>query len=242
MLPTIEQLLVLQDRDRKIQSSQAELAAIEPQRQASQARLTDHRQAHETVRLKLRHLEAERKKLETEAQSLQEKIAKYSLQQFQTKKNDEYRALTHEIEFCHSEIVKLEDQQLAIMEEAETTQAAAHKAAQAEDNEQRETDRQLQALAEREANLNQHLASLTEGRVAIAAVVPADLLLRYERLRRSKGDRVIASVEHSACGGCHMKLPAHIVLACRAEQELTSCPNCGRILFYTNDMDLSIAE
>ncbi len=38
---------------------------------------------------------------------------------------------------------------------------------------------------------------------------------RYERLFKSKGENVVVGVEHSACGGCHMKLPAQIVTSCR---------------------------
>jgi len=48
-------------------------------------------------------------------------------------------------------------------------------------------------------------------------------------------------VEHSSCGGCHMKLPTQIVTTCRAqsESEIVTCPNCGRILYYDRDMILT---
>ena len=68
------------------------------------------------------------------------------------------------------------------------------------------------------------------------------LLPRYERLRKSKGNRVVVCVEHSVCGGCHMKLPAQIVVGCQADQEVMLCPNCGRVLYYTEGMDLAVAD
>ena len=46
-------------------------------------------------------------------------IEKYSLQQFQTKKNEEYRALANEIENCRKAIIKIEDQEIELMEQAE---------------------------------------------------------------------------------------------------------------------------
>jgi len=49
-------------------------------------------------------------------------------------------------------------------------------------------------------------------------------------------------VHHGVCGGCHMKLPAQILVMCQAHQELVSCTNCGRILYYTRDMALAGEE
>jgi predicted nucleic acid-binding Zn-ribbon protein len=39
-----------------------------------------------------------------------------------------------------------------------------------------------------------------------------------------------------------MKLPAQILVACQAHQELVTCTNCGRILYHTRDMALATAE
>ena len=65
---------------------------------------------------------------------------------------------------------------------------------------------------------------------------------RYERLVRSKGENVVVGVQHGVCGGCHMRLPAQVLVTCQAQLELVACTNCGRILYYTPDMDLAVAE
>ena len=65
---------------------------------------------------------------------------------------------------------------------------------------------------------------------------------RYERLVKSKGDNVVVGVQHGVCGGCHMRLPAQILVTCQAQQELVGCINCGRILYYTRDMDLAVVD
>src|SRR5262245_23676110 len=106
MLPVIEKLLVLQDRDRKIMTLQDELARIGPERQALQAKLAARQSDLEAAKHQVKHLESERKKLELEVDAKKQLIEKYSLQQFQTKKNEEYRALSHEIELCKQAIVK----------------------------------------------------------------------------------------------------------------------------------------
>ena len=39
-----------------------------------------------------------------------------------------------------------------------------------------------------------------------------------------------------------MKLPPQLLVMCQAEKELVCCSNCGRILYYTPDMDLAVTE
>jgi len=103
-------------------------------------------------------------------------------------------------------------------------------------------DKQLADLAVREENLKKELAALEADRDQLAAAVQQDVLPRYERLRRSKGENVVVGVAHGVCGGCHMKLPVQIIVSCQGHQDIVSCPNCGRILYYTREMSLAVAE
>src|ERR1041385_4751465 len=119
MLSVIENLLVLQDRDRKIQRLEAELNNIGPERAFLQEKAKAAQSGHEASKNKSKQIESDRKNLELEVDAKKKLIEKYSLQQFQTKKNEEYRALAHEIETCKQAIFQIEDQQLELMEKAE---------------------------------------------------------------------------------------------------------------------------
>ena len=242
MLNAVEKLVILQERDRQIAQLRAELDQIPPQRAALNSRLNFAQASLDTAKHRTKQIEADRKKFELEAETRKQQIEKYALQQFQTKRNEEYRALSHEIDGCKAEIVKLEDRQLELMEEADQVQKTLLAARHQTEEQKRDADRLLAELATREQNLEQQCDQLDQGRSALAAEVEAGLLDRYERLRRTKGERVIVGVEHGACGGCHVSLPAQTIIACRARQEITQCPNCGRILFYTRDMDMARAE
>jgi uncharacterized protein len=243
MLEVIEKLLILQDRDRKIARVKAELTTVDPQRARLHAQLTDTQSALETAKQKLMHLESERKRLELEVEAKKQQIERYSIQQFQTKKNDEYRALSNEIETCKGVIVTLEDQQLDLMEKAEVVQEQATSAARSAAETKRMVETQLAALAEREQALQKELADLESGYEQLQdAVGDQSVLARYKRLRKQKGERTVVGIEHSVCGGCHMKLPTQVVISCQGGQEIISCPNCGRILYYTPHMDLAVAD
>ena len=81
-----------------------------------------------------------------------------------------------------------------------------------------------------------------EAHPADARAIDDSARARYERLLKHRGENVVVGVEHGVCGGCHMKLPTQVLVSCQAEQGIVTCINCGRILYYTRDMDLVGAE
>jgi predicted nucleic acid-binding Zn-ribbon protein len=242
MLEVIEKLLVLQDRDRRIRRVAAELAAVAPQRQALQDKAAGARAALERARQQAKEIETRRNHLELEIETKKGLIAKYSQQQFQTRKNDEYQALTHEIEMCKEAITRIEDQEIELMEQAETAAKAVTAAEQVLKEAQAVVDAEVGQLDDRGKNLQKELGELQSNRGELAAAVGEGALNRYERIMKTRGDNVIVGIEHGVCGGCHMKIPAQVIVHCRAQQELTTCTNCGRILYYTRDMILAGAE
>ena len=242
MLETIEKLLILQERDRRLQRLRGELVQIEPERQALRAKAADAQKALENAKEKVKQLESDRKNLELEVEAKKQLIAKYSLQQFQTRKNEEYRALAHEIELCKDEIVKIEDRELELMEQAEAAQKDVVRRTQASGEVRKMVEDQTTQLGSREQALKKELAELETNREELATAAGDIARARYERLVRSKGENVVVGVQHGVCGGCHMRLPPQLLVSCQAQQELITCSNCGRILYYSGDMDLAVAE
>jgi uncharacterized protein len=242
MFEAIEKLLVLQDRDRSILQLRDELARIGPQREMLNARAAGAQTTLDAAKTRAKQLESDRKKLELEVESKKQQIEKYSLQQFQTKKNEEYRALAHEIELCKQAIVKLDDQQIELMEKAEAVQKDVQAANQASGEARKVAEGQIADLGKREENLKKELADLESNRAELLAAVDASTASRYERLLKNKGATVVVGVQHGVCGGCHMKLPAQTLVTCQAQAEIVTCINCGRILYYTRDMDLAVVD
>lgn len=242
MQQIIEKLLVLQERDRRILRTREQLARIEPERQLFQSRAAASQAGLESAKQKVKQAETDRKKLELEVDSKKVQIEKYALQQFQTKKNEEYRALAHEIQTCKDAITQLEDQQLELMEKIELFQKENAAAARAAEESRKITESQLKEFAAGEQGLRAELASLESNRDELTAEVDERALRQYERLLRSKGDNIVVGIEHGVCGGCHMKFPVQLIVTCQAAREMVTCPNCGRILYYTPDMDLAVAE
>jgi len=242
MLEAIEKLIILQDRDRKLIRLREELAHIPAERQQLQAKAASTQANLDTAKQKGKQIESDRKKLELDVDAKKQLIEKYSLQQFQTKKNEEYKALAHEIEMCKEAIFKLEDQQLELMEQAEHAQKEVAAATQRTTEAKKTIDSRLSDIAAREENLKKELANLETNREELADAVDEGTRSRYERLLKHKGSNVVVGIQHGVCGGCHMQLSRSTIVTCQAEQEIVTCTNCGRILYYTRDMDLAVAE
>jgi predicted nucleic acid-binding Zn-ribbon protein len=242
MLETIEKLLILQDRDRKIHRVQGELAHIPPERETLKAKAAATQSQLDAAKTRVKQIETERKRLELDVETKKTQIERYANQQLQTRKNEEYRALAHEIDGCKADIMKIEDGEIELMEQAEAAQKEVIRSTTEANAAKKLVEDQIAQLNQREENLKKELAELQNGRAELAAAVDETARNRYERLMKSKGDNVVVGVNHGVCGGCHMKLPAQSLVSCKSEKELVACVSCGRILYYTRDMELASAE
>ncbi|MGH8021206.1 MAG: zinc ribbon domain-containing protein [Opitutaceae bacterium] len=126
MLPDgLQALMVLQDRDLKKSQLEKVLAGIPRERAAVETRVASHREAIETAKKTVTEHELKRKELESLLRSLEEQIQRYRNQQLQVKKNDEYQALTHEIELTGGRIGDVEEKEIELLYELDTARADA---------------------------------------------------------------------------------------------------------------------
>ena len=88
LAPVLEKLLILQDRDAKRLSLEAQLKAVPRDIAAVEQKIGAEKGAIETARVELRELESSKKMIETEIGSAEGKLAKYRTQQSLVRKND----------------------------------------------------------------------------------------------------------------------------------------------------------
>src|SRR5947207_12142688 len=157
MVEKIEKLLILQDRDRRLRRLRGELAEIEPERQVLKAKAVGAQIGLENAKTRLKEIESKRKELELEVEAKKELIRKYANQQFQTRKNEEYRALAHEIETCKAAIFKIKDEEISLMEQGEAAQKEVVAATKAAAEAKKLGDDQIAQLGTRAENLKKEL-------------------------------------------------------------------------------------
>ncbi len=231
MLPELTQLLILQDKDQTLKKLSTELKRLPLEAERAKQKL-----AHdtETVRLAkhaIQENEVAMKNLELVIDTRKQTINRLKVQQFETRKNDEYTALGNEVVRYGKEISGLEDQQIELMEKAETLKAALATAAAGLAQTQKGVDSDLAEVASRMKNLEGQVAEFQAARDGLAAQVDEDLREMYDRIWKSRGDSVVVPVSGQVCGGCHMKVSPAVVIGVKADKVLTHCSNCGRLVY-----------
>ncbi len=227
----LEQLLILQDRVQKIRQVEAELRSMPLERKSLDDQSAGASARFEALKDRTRHVEVERKKLELDVGTRNQSIARLRTQQFETRKNDEFSAMGREIERYQQEITILEDQELELMEQADQLKAQVGAEEKQTAAVKEALRRQVTDLDSKEKTLASRLAGLRKEREELAAKVDEDLLDRFNRLFTSKGDAAIVALEHDVCAGCHMKVTTATAARVRADREIVSCEQCGRILY-----------
>jgi hypothetical protein len=229
--PELEQLLILQDRQQKIRQIQTEIETVPLRRKSLEAQLAASASAVDVLKHQTRQIEVDRKKLELDVGVRTESIARLKTQQYQTRKNDEFQALGHEIERYENEIGKIEDEELELMVQADKVKIDLAEEEKRAAGVKESVTRQTADLDEKSKALQSRLEELTRERADLAGKIDEDLLGLFERLFKSKGDAAVVAIEHGVCTGCHMKVTSATAASARAGKEIVSCENCGRILY-----------
>jgi len=228
----LEQLLILQDRDQKIKQIQNELTTVPRQRVQLEVQIAAATARLEALKQRGRQVEVDRKKLELDAGTRTESINRLKTQQYETRKNEEFRAIGNEIERYAREVQQIEDQELELMDQTDKLKieiaAEDAKVSAARDS----VAKQMRDLEQKARALESRLGELSNERAEIASRVDEDVLNRFERLFKSKGDAAIVALRHEVCTGCHMKITPQTAHRVKSGREIVSCEQCGRILFW----------
>lgn len=240
MRETIQKLLALQNHDRLIHDANTDWESIEPRRNALKAQAQEAQTKLESEKQRLRAAEIRAKELELEAETKKSHIQKYAQQQLETRNNEEYRALANQIRHVEEEISKLDDQQMECMELIETLKVETETFEKKFKESIQSIKQQLEDLGLREKELDQKLDELEDQRDDLCEGIDPVVLAKYERLFDMKGPTSIVGVDRNVCGGCHMQITTQAVVSSKAANEIITCPNCGRMLYYSPDMDVDI--
>ncbi|CAN5398579.1 C4-type zinc ribbon domain-containing protein [soil metagenome] len=234
MLPVVRNLLVLQDRDQRIARLKKELVRIPLEEAQAKARLSGDEAAVAEADEAAKRNEVAIKNLELTIETRRDTIGKLKNQQFETRKNEEYRALGSEVERYAREIAAFEDQQLELMEKGETLKATLASAKKALAATQSFVDDELAGLAQRTAACHDQIAEAeAERQVAASAIGDEGLLGQYDRIFKNKKDAAVVPLAGGNCGGCHMRVTPATLHSARAEAVVTYCENCGRIVYLS---------
>jgi uncharacterized protein len=229
----LQQLVALQNLDTSIRKLQVELEGI-PQRRAEIEKEFDQR-ASEVRALENRRDEARhtRSRLEVEVSEQRTRAERADRNLMSSKKQDEYTAAIREADAARKQISTLETQileQMEILDQGEATlkEKAGEIATLNSDKEAR-----LQAFDEESRLQAERLAASRAERERLINTLPKSMSLLYVRISARIRDGVaVAEARNGACMACFMALRPQVMAQVRRGEEVVTCDNCNRILYY----------
>ena len=86
-------------------------------------------------------------------------------------------------------------------------------------------------IKERKIQFSKKIEELKSDREKITSNIDNDLLDQYNRIFKSKKGVAVSELVNDICSGCHMKVTPTTAGMVRAEKVVSTCDQCGRILY-----------
>src|SRR5215204_2617932 len=233
MKAELEKLIALQNLDTTIRRLEKELEAI-PQRRAEIENEFDQRafqiRALENQRDEARH---NRTRLENEVIDQRSRAERAERNLMSSKKQDEYTAAIREADAARKQISALETQILEQLEILEQTEAALNERAAEITTLNSDREARLKAFDEASGMIAERLVVARKEREEVFANLPKQMSGMYARIKARIRDGVaVAEARNRSCTACFMSLRPQVMAEIRRGEEILTCDNCGRILYY----------
>ena len=233
MKAELAQLIALQNADNNIRTLQAEIESI-PQRRAEIEKEFDQRafeiRALEEKRDAAFHERAGREKEIFEQKQRAERADRNLMS---AKKPDEYTAAIREADAARKQISALETQVLEQMEAFENAEKELAERAPDVEKLRGEMEASFKAFEEQAKLKQQQLEAGRAEHERLLRELPKGTSALYKRISSRIRDGIaLAEARNGACTACYMSLRPQVMADVRRGDEIITCDNCNRILYY----------
>lgn len=231
MKEELKELVKLQEVDKAITSLLYEKELLPAELQRFEETIKNEESAIKAEEETKLNLIKERRQKEREAEEKNTQRKKLQGQLYQVKTNQEYAALMQELNSIKTEIDKIEEETIILMEKIDGIERALACEQKEVDKRRKELEAARKSNAEKEARLAEKLNNWEKVRSEKTISLPVELLHEYERIRRGRNGIALVEVKNNACQGCFMELPPQVISEMRLGQRFIFCENCNRLLY-----------
>ncbi|MBP9733244.1 MAG: hypothetical protein KBD07_02580 [Candidatus Omnitrophica bacterium] len=227
----IKVLVDLQKIDAKIYEIRRSLDAFPARKKTIETQLAAAKARFAAAEENTKKLQVRQKELENDALAKENQAKKYLQQQSAVKTNQEYSALTKEIQNANADRSIIEDQILKLMEEVEAQKKsiADEKGILAES--ETKVKQELETITRETASINAQIEALNAERKQYLPGVDAEVLAQYGRILAKRDGVALAVLQGESCGGCGLSFPPQTVNEIKMKESMIFCESCSRIIY-----------
>ena len=234
-MEVLDVLLKLQEVDLELGRIKAEQDAIPAKLEELDIKTNEYREEVARLEEELKVQKLNIREAESKTQDLDEKEKKYKGQLNTVKTNREYSALLTEIEAVKREKQEIDDEVLKSMEKSESIEAKIDESKKTLDAYLEETKDSRDELTAKKKEFDEEIAVEQQKRDNLVVRIDKTILSFYEKIASSRPGTAVVPVAFESCRGCHGMIPLQMINEVRKGDQIITCPNCGRILFYEEE-------
>ena len=231
-LEQVRQLVALQHVDDAIHAVKTDLKAAPQEVDELSRRFAAQDEQRKRVLDKIQHLKDQQKRLDGDIEGDSARIKKSKSKLMQVGNTREYQAVVREMDTMERQNRSREEERLALQEERNIQEGNLKDVDSVWGGLKAELDVKKASLDQRLADAEGKLAELEKKRGVTGSEVPAPVLARYEFIRRRLEHPVIVPVDNGVCEGCHIAIPPQVFIELQRGQQILSCPNCQRLIYW----------
>jgi len=225
-------LIRFQELNLKIVKLEERTRRIPEEIEAHRQTLEESRQALVEKERLIEKDQARQRELELEVATLRDELSKHKTQLMAVKTNKEYQAMLREIEGGERGIEAKEDQILEGMmaiEEREKVVQEAQAEYKKEETEILSKQSKLEGFA---AQAESEIVDLQKKRGQLEGAMPEELTQQYQKIASVRNGVALVEAKDQSCQGCHVKLRPQLFTEIITNQNIITCENCNRFLYY----------
>lgn len=231
-LEQIKQLVELQRVDDEIFAVRQELDRAPRELEELEKRFTSMDAQRNRILDKLSHLQDQQKRLSLEIDDDSARIKKSRNKLMQVGNTREYQAMMREMDSMEKSNRSREEEKMTLLEELRLQNEALAEVDENHSALRAEMEVRREGLELKLQKSKDTLDALSHKRTSVSKGISQPVFMRYEFIRVRLEHPVIVAVKDGICSGCNIAIPPQSFIELQRGQQILSCPNCQRLIFW----------
>jgi predicted nucleic acid-binding Zn-ribbon protein len=235
MNESIVRLFNLQKYDREILDREKMIAEIPQKIKELEKVLDERKELLEEITQRLRENHNKELAIDKKLQETKMNIERHKKQLLTVKTNREYAALLKEISTEESNIERLEEEMITLLDEVEGIEEEKREEEKTLSKMGEKFEKDRKTLEEKKRRFEGEIVEKREIREKIKGELKKNLLKRYEKIRSARDGIAVVTIQGENCGGCFATIPPQVINEAKKGDKIMTCESCGRILVFLEE-------